>query len=218
MISVNAAMLHTCRGVMVIFLLCVNCLLLPLAGCSAPVDGTLKPGWSGINVVTAVVEKIDVSNVFDNPNSEWFLFNRENAKDFLRILAYIRTEYGRRRLNPVTTMGGLWNITKNEFDTTKAYMRQNSALWERILNSPMLHVDWVQDVAYTNLSIPMYSGLATVLLLDKILREDVTLIRYPGELWKRYFGGISTAEWTEATSNASNATRKSVLQIVTFCS
>ena len=205
---------------MVIFLLCVNCLLLPLAGCSAPVDGTLKPGWSGINVVTAVVEKIDVSNVFDNPNSEWFLFNRENAKDFLRILAYIRTEYGGRELNPGTTMGGLWNISEIDFNTTKAYMRQNSALWERILNSPMLHVDWVQDVAYTDLSIPMYSGLATVLLLDKILlREGIALIRDPGELWKQHFGGTSTAEWTEATNKASSATRKLVLliSIVTFC-
>ena len=148
--------------------------------------------------MTAVVEKIDVSNVFDNPNSEWLRLNRENAKHFSRILAYIITEYGRRGLNSGTIVGGLCKISEIDFNTTKAYMRQNSALWERILNSQMLHVDWVRDVAYTDLSIPMYSGLSAVLLLDKILREDITLITDPGELWEQHFGGTSTAEWTEA--------------------
>ena len=99
--------------------------------------------------MVVVFEKINNSEIFEE--SDWFRQNRYNVKTFLRMLAYIRSDDGRMNLT-----GGIWNITEQEFDDTIAYIRNKSVLWERMVGSSVLPVDWLEDITYSNMSIPMY--------------------------------------------------------------
>lgn len=163
------------------------------------VDGTLIPGFNGENVVIAVLEKIDASEVFEN--SEWFQVDRSNAKSFLRLMAYVESTDGR------DGSGGIWNniISEEELRKTQIYVNRLTnyrgtpveTLRNKILNSPFLGFDWM-DTTMNNLSIPLYSGLATMIRLDKLF-NDYNFTRLSNnytsqaELWKTHFNGTGDA-------------------------
>ena len=166
---------------------------------SAQVDGTLMTGQSGINVVIAVIEKLNASQVFNVSQSLWYDIDGQRAlvKQFLRYKAFIETEYGERPNGP----GGIWRVTEEQFDETVDYVNDNDYLRSRINNSLLLHTDWL-SVAYENMSIPMYSGLATMLRLDQLLQYETIGLLTEGRLahlWKEHFGGNDIHRWHNGT-------------------
>ena len=162
------------------------------------VDRTLTQGWRGVNVVVAVLEKIDASNVFQQSESDWFRRNRDGAKFFLRIMAYVRSEDGRR----TTTSGGIWGVTLNEFSEATSRVMSNERLKQEIYNSSLIQVDWIEDIVYENMSIPLYSGLAVMLRLDKLF-QDNTGLQFGEDLWCMYFNG-DQHDWRNAKNNLNN--------------
>lgn len=170
------AILNRCAPVLILIVL--------LSKASAQSDGTLKANLSGLNVVTAVLERLDsVSNIFDHLDGNWNI-----AKVFLRRLAYVETEDG-RHYSP----GGIWNITVDTLNTTRTYVDSNR-LRQRLNDS--LQIDWL-TVEYTDLSRPLYSGLAAVLVLDEIYGDSElesaqtsnTIFNLHARLWEHFGGG-----------------------------
>ena len=162
---------------------------------SGHVDGTLTPGFSGVNVVIAVLEKIDASEVFED--SEWFRRNRDSAKSFLRRMAYVESKDGR-----VNRTGGIWNIiSEDELRKTQIYANRTT-LRQSIRRSPFLGFDWMDikfNATMNNLSIPLYSGLATVIRLDKIFKLEDNSVRFSSnlndqlQLWRGHLNGTNDA-------------------------
>ena len=139
--------------------------------------------------MVAVIEKIDNSEIFEE--SQWFRLNKNSAKTFLRILAFIKSDDGR-----INSTGGIWNITEWEFNDTQAYIRNKSVLQQRMNASSILPVDWLQNITYSNMSVPMYSGLAIMILLHKIAEKDMTVISDHERLWVKCFGG-EISKWRD---------------------
>lgn len=176
---------------------------------SAQVDGTLMTGQSGINVVVAVIEKINASQVFNVPQSLWYDIDGQRAlvKQFLRYKAFVETEYG----ESITGRGGIWRVTEEQFEATVAYVGANGYLRSRINNSLLLHIDWL-SLEYVNMSTPMYSGLATMLRLDQLLQDEIIDSLTKGGLatiWKKHFDGNDIHRWNSRTSNLVNHLQKS---------
>jgi hypothetical protein len=180
---------------------------------SIHVDGTLIPGFSGINVVIAVLEKIDASDVFENSDLDWFQRNKDNAKSFLRRMAYVESKDGRQNKS-----GGIWNIiSENELRNTQMYANstiQGETLRQRIQNSPVLGFDWMDIKFKDNLSVPLYSGLATMIRLDQALRNGVGRMSESLSdqivLWKTLFNGTDDDDfrWYEAEAHLTNRTNE----------
>ena len=177
------------------------------ARASEHVDGTLISGFSGVNVVVAVIEKIEFSQVFEN--YDWFQLNKDIAKSFLRRMAYVESEDGR-----VMRSGGIWNvISEDELRKTQVYANQtyvssDQTLRQRIQDSPLFgFVDWMKitfNGTTKNLSIPLYSGLATMIRLHIILtnnfRAELSNSHIgQAELWRDNFNGTANAidRWEE---------------------
>ena len=181
----------------VLFVVCISMQLLE-AQRSARVDGTLIPGFSGVNVVVAVLEKIDASRVFEN--SGWFQRDRDSAKSFLRRMAYVESKDGRVKRN-----GGIWNImSENEVRNTQMYANSTTAgqgqtLQQRIQNSPLLGFNWMDIRFRDNLSVPLYSGLATMIRLDQVLRDNIgglsEILDDQIRLWKTHFNGPNDEDY-----------------------
>ena len=196
----------------VLFVICISMKLLEAR--SIRVDGTLVPGFSGVNVVIAVLEKIDKSNVFEN--SEWFRRDRDNTKSFLRRMAYVESKDGSQKRR-----GGIWNISEDELINTQMYANSSSTidgqrhtLRQRILNSPLLGVDWMairfNTTERDNLSVPLYSGLATMIRLDEALTNNFggvgERLRDQIQLWKTHFSGADNGDnrWFNAETHLTN--------------
>ena len=159
------------------------------------VDDTLQRAVSGQNVVVTVLEKIEASKVFHEQASDWFYMNTQRAKSFLRVLAYIRSNDGRR-----DSIGGIWNISVDEFMTTKYHVASdsNAMLNERLKSHKYAQVDWL-NVSYDNMTTPMYSGLAAMLLMDETMGiENPSILARPSDLWIKHFGGTNVGDWHSA--------------------
>ena len=189
---------------------------------SIQVDGTLIPGFSGVNVVIAVLEKIDASNVFES--SEWFRLERDNIKSFLRRMAYVESRDGRQK--NISTSGGIWNISEDELINTQMYANssrtidgQGHTLRQRINNSLLFGFDWMAiqfntstDTDRDNLSVPLYSGLATMIHLDQALstnpgnNDRLTFASLDDqiELWENHFNRADNRMWFEAEAHLTN--------------
>ncbi len=188
------------------------CLLLVvywLKVASAKNDGTLMTGQSGINVVIAVIEKINASQVFDVPQSLWYDIDGQRAlvKQFLQYKAFVETEYG----ETLNGTGGIWRVTEEHFTGTKSYIRDNDHLRSRINNSLFLQIDWL-SINYTNMSVPMYSGLATMIRLDQLLQHrTIGLLTHGGlpRLWRENFDGNDIHTWNSRIKYLRNHLRQS---------
>ena len=194
-----------------IHLLLVICLL--GVASSTQFDGTLKEGESGINVVIAVIEKINASQVFDVPRSLWYDIDGQRAlvKQFMRYKAFVETEYG-ENLNGT---GGIWRVTEEQFNDTIAYVRDNGHLRSRMIKSVLLQIDWL-NVSYADISIPIYSGLATMLRLDQLIQEEtIDLLTENGlaGVWVRHFGGNGIHKWLNGTTYLINHIQQSKITI-----
>ena len=202
-----------------LIVICISMQLLEAR--SIHVDGTLVPGFSGVNVVIAVLEKIDASDVFES--SEWFRRDRDNTKSFLRRMAYVESKDGRQQ----NTSGGIWNISEDELRSTQMYANstntvdgQGQTLRQRIQNSPLLGFDWMAiqfntstDTERDNLSVPLYSGLATMIRLDQALRNNFggpgvgKRLRDQIQLWETHFNGAAdngNDRWNKAEAHLTN--------------
>ena len=179
-------------------MLVLSCLL--LAGSFAePVDETLRAGARGDNIVVAVLEKIEASRVFNK--SEWFRTksDRGKAKSFLRTLAYVRSGFGREDFP-----GGIWNISIDEFNATREHIQNKPILQERLNNSKYgLRINWIQDVSHMNMTIPLYAGLAAILLLDEV-DLSIASVSDHSKLWIDHFGGTNLGDWLDAVNDLKN--------------
>ena len=211
--SAHGTVSRMCLQHVLLIVICIS--MQPRGVQSIQVDGTLIPGFSGVNVVIAVLEKIDASKVFEN--SEWFRLGRDNAKSFLRRMAYVESKDGRQKRR-----GGIWNIisedelinTQMYANSTDTFNRRNKTLRQRI-NSSFLGFDWMAigfNAEKNNLSVPLYSGLATMIRLDQALTngnnvgELSELLSDQIQLWKNHFNGADDEDhrWFDAETHLTN--------------
>ena len=143
------------------------------------VDRTLESEASGADVVRAVVDKIQ--DIFGNDHQ------------FLRRIAFVQSKDGTdRNTYRCGYHGGIWQVDEIGFmDTqnTKSHPRLTTR-YRLIKNA--FGIDW-PSVQWTDLRIPLYSGLAARLfLLNKpsAIPQDIAgQARY----WKRYYNTDSGA-------------------------
>ena len=123
-------------------------------------DRTLTPGEQGdSDVVRAVISKIETTNC------STLLRTELAVAPFMRTMAYVETEDG-EELNEIG--GGIWNVGEANFMRT-----QNNDSLRTFINclqqeSSQNHIgplNWT-SLTYTNLSIPLYSGLAVRMLVE----------------------------------------------------
>ena len=125
-------------------------------------DRTLTPGeqGSGGDVVRAVISKIETTNCTTLLRTELAV------APFMRTMAYVETGDG-AQLNAIG--GGIWNVSEANFMRTQ----NNPQVPNRFIKclqqeSSQNHIgplNWT-SLTYTNLSIPLYSGLAVRMLVE----------------------------------------------------
>ena len=170
---------------------------------------TLVPGANGPDVVRAVIAKLTFSNIRFNHQT-----NGEVAP-FMRTMAYVETRDG-ADLNP--TGGGIWNIRKALFDDIKLRDNEYSQIITQLReNNPQNHigpVDW-NDISYTNLTSPLYSGLVARVLIhlttDPLQASD--FFRYWNFRFKNRMGMES--QWDRGVQGLANIESKSYAVTVT---
>ena len=188
---------------------------------SARVDGTLDATRNGSSVVRAVIAKIEASHIFSS--SGWWLNHNDRnlILIFLRQMAYVETDDG---LKSPSAGLGIWNVNNNTFNMTRRHLQCDSAaenqIRQNMLNSPILNIDWCNNITHANLSVPMYSGLATVLYVDYLIAADrgnlptSTSPQILGNLWQHFnFHGTSeelTSTWAAKVGELSRNESKMI--------
>lgn len=121
-------------------------------------DKTLSPGERGADVVRAVISKIEAYGRFINFDSDPL------SPLFMRAMAYVETRDG-ATVDP--NGGGIWNVAEAVFDKTQSDPRLNEIIMQLLISRPENYfrpIDW-RNLNYSNLSTPLYSGLAVRLLI-----------------------------------------------------
>ena len=136
-------------------------------------DLTTVPGANGVNVVRAVLSKLDDSNIFEQSG------NADLMNVFLRNMAYVETSDG-TAFPQANADGGIWKITAMQFQRTQNLAPRHSHVYGAI--TAYLGQDW-SDVDYRDLEKPLYSGLAARLYLTYV--ATYTII--PPTLRQGYF-------------------------------
>lgn len=147
-----------------------------LLGCvsSQRQDLTTVPGSNGVNVVRAVLSKLDESDIFEQSG------NTDLMNVFLRNMAYVETADG-TAYPQENADGGIWKITAMQFQRTKELPPSRySRVYDAI--TAYLGQDW-RDVEYRDLEKPLYSGLAARLYLTYVATYTVI----PPSLRQGYF-------------------------------
>ena len=147
-----------------------------LLGCvsSQRQDLTTVPGSNGVNVVRAVLSKLDESDIFEQSG------NTDLMNVFLRNMAYVETADG-TAYPQENANGGIWKITAMQFQRTKELPPSRySRVYDAI--TAYLGQDW-RDVEYRDLEKPLYSGLAARLYLTYVATYTVI----PPSLRQGYF-------------------------------
>ena len=169
-----------------------QCLLLSCV-VSQRTDLTIVPGSNGVDVVRAVLSKLDNSAIF--PQSG----NNDLTNVFLRNMAFVETRDGTDIPDSAIAVdGGIWKITDRQFQQTEELSTGNSSVRDAIRS--YLGQDWM-DVVYGDLAKPLYSGLAARLYLNYIATSGVIPpTDRQGQFWSRTFkenrGDIQ--RWIEA--------------------
>ena len=160
------------------------------------VDLTVEPGTRGEDVVWAVLSKIDLAGIFASNDADL-------AGIFMRRLAYVESQDGIQMSLNNTVPGGIWRVSQEMFVQTQAFSYVSvDSLYQ------MIHThfgfDWKADVIYSNLSKPLFSGLAVRIYLDyleKSIRELVPPQNGQASYWSTYFHvGASITIWEDAIS------------------
>lgn len=122
-------------------------------------DLTTVPGSNGVNVVRAVLSKLDESDIFEQSG------NADLTNVFLRNMAYVETSDG-TAFPQENADGGIWKITAMQFQRTKELRpSRHSRVYDNI--AAYLGQDW-RGVDYQDLEKPLYSGLAARLYLTYV--------------------------------------------------
>ena len=136
-------------------------------------DLTTVPGSNGVNVVRAVLSKLDESGIFERSG------NADLMNVFLRNMAYVETSDG-TAFPQESADGGIWKITVMQFQRTKELTSRHSHVYAAI--TAYLGQDW-RAVDYRDLEKPLYSGLAARLYLTYVATYTVI----PPSLRQGYF-------------------------------
>ena len=132
------------------------CLLLSCVSTQSR-DLTTVPGANGVNVVRAVLSKLDASGIFEQSG------NADLTNVFLRNMAYVESRDGVDFDAHLINMdGGIWKITARQFQQTQNLPPRYRHVYGAIVN--YLGQDW-RSVEYRDLAKPLYSGLAARLYL-----------------------------------------------------
>ena len=143
------------------------------------VDQTLEREASGADVVRATVSKIEPVLGFDN--------------QFLRRIAFVESRDGtgsntyRRSYD-----GGIWQVDESAFrDTqnTERYPALRTRYYEKIMSA--FRIDWPQ-VRWSDLRIPLYSGLAARLFLLNIPLPKPCDIAGQAAFWNTHYNSDGT--------------------------
>ena len=130
-------------------------LLLPLAASRGGTDLTLLRDSMGPDVVRGVLSKLDDINIFDATSSQ---AERQIYEQFMRESAYVESQDG--MAYPLDNPnGGIWRLDQEIFEQTQRYT------YPQIADICEIYcVDW-PHLPYSDLQIPLYSGIATRLYL-----------------------------------------------------
>ncbi|XP_064616192.1 uncharacterized protein LOC135480311 [Liolophura sinensis] len=138
-------------------------------------DLTRTPGSKGADVVDAVIDLIHHTCIF------------EDDKFFLRRLAFVESRDG----NNGNTYrngydGGIWQVDNDKFLLTQTSAHTKSYFTH--IRQSNLHIDWSQ-VSWTDLRIPLYSGLAARLYTEVMSKgQDIPReISKQAEFWHRAY-------------------------------
>ena len=138
------------------------------------VDRTLVPGASGAAVVRATVNKIQ--DVFGTDDHQ-----------FLRRIAFVESEDGNDRDTYRSGYhGGIWQVDKSEFLSTQNNA-SNPQLTQRYqMISKAFKIDW-PSIQWSDLRIPLYSGIAARLLLLNITEAIPCDIQRQATYWRTHY-------------------------------
>ena len=130
-----------------LFLICMTSLTTEVQGR----DLTLVPGANGPDVVRAVIAKLTFSNISLNHQSNGVI------APFMRTMAYVETRDGAWP----NSDGGIWNITETVFNRVMNDIVHEDIREEIETAHPnnYIHVTDLSSINYSDLNIPMYSGL-----------------------------------------------------------
>ncbi|XP_076438556.1 uncharacterized protein LOC143277563 [Babylonia areolata] len=139
-------------------------------------DMTLTPGTSGAQVVDAVVDKVHAHCLFNNDRL------------FLRRLAYVESHDG---TDPKTYRqgydGGIWQVDRSMLTATQSCA--NIIKRECDIIKQEFGIDWTK-VTWSQLRIPLYSGLAASLYLIQRLANSHVIpgdIAGQADIWAHYY-------------------------------
>lgn len=194
---------------------------------SARVDWTLNATRVGSGVVRAVLAKIHASDIFNTSDSDWWTNDQRSkrALQFLRQMAYVETDDGLS----LSTGQGIWNVNKSTFSDTRIHLECDSEshavnpIRYNMLHSRILRIDWCDSINYSNLSVPIYSGLAVALYVDY---QKATLpisdnTRLWIQFWQNFNHEGSADTWKKKVDELKNKERKCITQVNlykhTFC-
>ena len=157
--------------------------LLPLLTAQG-VDLTLQREASGSNVVRAAVNRIQAVLNFD--------------QQLLRRIAFVESRDGtdtdtyRPGYN-----GGIWQVDEDKFLSTQANSTLNVERHDYIREE--FNIDW-PNVRWSDLRIPLYSGIAAKLFLLNISDRKPIPCDLPGQAayWRTHYCGM-TCNKTEVT-------------------
>ena len=129
------------------------------------VDLTTVPGANGVNVVRAVLSRMDESGIFQRSG------NADLTNVFLRNMAFVETRDGSDIPDDVAINGGIWRISPAQFQRTKELsIARHGAVYDAI--RAYIGQDW-RAVEYRDLTKPLYSGLAARLYLTFVATYSI---------------------------------------------
>ena len=154
-----------------------------------PVDETLKDYASGVDVVEAVLTKIEFSNVFDSDHR------------FMKRLAYVETRYGTE--THTFNYGGIWGVNYDILHHLRLAL--NGERESEMIQSNLIVICTRIEEAFTidniirmmldkdKMNVPLYNGLAARFYLYYMSLVNETSIPLAGnirdqaEFWIRYY-------------------------------
>ena len=160
--------------------------LLPLLTAQG-VDLTLQREASGSNVVKAAVNRIQAVLNFDRQ-----LLESNFDLQLLRRIAYVESRDGTHTdtYRPGYN-GGIWQVDEDKFLSTQANTALNVERHDAIREA--FNIDW-PSVQWSDLRIPLYSGIAAKLFLLNISDTEPIPCDVPGQAayWRTHYSSCNT--------------------------
>ena len=180
----------------ILLVVIVSSLIITMTVGANGLDRTLESGASGVDVVRAVIAKIETSNTFLDfqPN--------KTAALFMRTMAYVETRDGNETNS---TGGGIWKIDKALFESTQKNVELDSVIMKLQLEHPQNYVgpvNWI-NLTYADLSFPLYSGLAVRMLihLNGSLPEYSMNAAYWNDVFKGSRSNLNIVKWNDGVAH-----------------